>query len=64
MCRKVSSKDLECEIVRIFDLDPTIQWPPRQVYLVVGGYPIERMPYVAMERKRPGYFTDETLQIT
>ena len=22
------------------------------------------MPYVAMERKRPGYFTDETLQIT
>jgi hypothetical protein len=49
---------LECEIVRIFDLDPTIQCLPRQVYLVVGRYPIERMPYVAMERKRPGYFTD------
>jgi hypothetical protein len=34
------------------------------VYLVVGGYPLERMPYVAEERKRPGYFTDEMLQVT
>jgi len=34
------------------------------VYLVVGGYPIERMPYVAEERKRPGYITDEMLQVT
>jgi len=57
------SKDLECEIVRIFDLDPTIKWPPRQVYLVVGGYPLERMPYLALERTRP-FLTDETLQVT
>jgi len=34
------------------------------VYLVVGGYPLERMPYVAEERKRPGYITDEMLQVT
>ena len=58
------SKDIECEIVRIFDLDPTLRWPPRQVYLVVGGYPIERMPYVKMERKRPGFLADGTMQVT
>ena len=58
------SKDLECEIVRIFDLSPVRQWPPKQVYLVVGGYPLERMPYVTEERKRPGYITDEMLQAT
>jgi len=57
------SKDL-CEIVRIFDLSPVRYWPPKQVYLVVGGYPLERMPYVAEERKRPGYITDEMLQVT
>ncbi len=51
------STDIECEIVRIFDLNPTYRWPPRQVYLVVGGYPIERMPYVEQERKRPRFLT-------
>ncbi len=58
------SKDLECEIVRIFDLDPTFRWLPRQIYLVVGGYPIERMPYVEMERKRPKFLADKTMQVT
>ena len=57
------SKDLECEIVRIFDLDPTVHWPPRQVYLVMGGYPIERMPFVEMERKRD-FLTDDVMQVT
>ena len=54
---------MECEIVRIFDLNPTIQWPPRQVYLVVGGYPLERMPYVALERTQP-FLTDKMMQVT
>jgi len=57
------SKDLEFKIVRIFDSDPTIKWPPRQVNLEVGGYPIERIPYVAAERTRP-FFTDKMLQVT
>ena len=34
------------------------------MYLVVGGYPLERMPYVAEERKRKDYITDEMLQVT
>ena len=58
------STDIECEIVRIFDLDPTNRWPPRQIYLTVGGYPIERMPYVEEERKRPRFLRDETMQLT
>ncbi len=57
------SKDIRCEVVRIFDLDPTVQWPPRQVYLVLGGYPIERMPFVEMERKRD-FLTDDVMQVT
>jgi len=58
------SADFECEIVRIFDLDPTMRWPPKQIYLTVGGYPIERMPYVEEERKRPRFLRDEIMQIT
>jgi len=58
------STDIECEVVRIFDLDPTKRWPPRQIYLTVGGYPIERMPYVEEEKKRPRFLRDEIMQIT
>jgi len=58
------STDIECEIVRIFNLDRTMRWPPKQIYLTVGGYPIERMPYVEEERKRPRFLRDEIMQIT
>ena len=58
------STDIECEVVRIFDLDPTKRWPPRQIYLTVGGYPIDRMPYVEEEKKRPRFLRDEIMQLT
>jgi len=58
------STDIECEVVRIFDMDPTKRWPPRQIYLTVGGYPIDRMPYVEEEKKRPRFLRDEIMQLT
>jgi len=56
------SKDLNFDIVRIFDCNPTFEWPPAQSYYVVGGPQIGRIPYVANKKTRP-YFTDEQVQV-
>jgi len=47
------SKDIGCDVVRIFDVDPRKQWPLKVNNIVLGGYSMLRMPFVKDDRNRP-----------
>ena len=55
------SEDLGCDIVRIFDVNPMKKWPTNSI--VLGGYPLMRMPFVVEDRNRP-YLEDGESPIT
>jgi len=55
------SEDLECDVVRIFDVNPTKEWPTNNI--VLGGYPLMRMPFVVDDMNRP-YLKDGESPIT
>ncbi len=57
------SDDLGCSVVRIFDVNPTKKWPLLTNNIILGGYPLMRMPFVADDRNRD-YLTDEERPIT
>ena len=60
---KNCSDDLGCSVVRIFDVNLTKKWPLPTNNIVLGGYPLMRMPFVA-DGKTRDYLTGETLPIT
>jgi len=57
------SDDLECDVIRIFDVNPTKEWPLKTNNVVLGGYPLMRMPYVVDDMNRP-YLKDGESPIT
>ena len=57
------SEDLGVDIIRIYDVNPTEQWPLPSINIVLGGYPMMRMPFVEDNRQRP-YLKDGQAPIT
>ena len=55
---------MECDIVRVLDGDSTLNGPQGQVYLMVNRYPLKSMPYVAPEKNKEFFYTDEQRQVT
>jgi len=58
------SEDIGCDVVRVFDVDPRIQWPLKKNNIVLGGYPMLRMPFVQDDRSRPQCLEDGESPIT
>ena len=40
------------DVVRIFNVNPTDEWPPTNIYFEVGGYHLIRIPFIAKEKMR------------
>jgi len=57
------SEDIGVDVVRIFDVNPREQWPLPSSNIVLGGIPLNRMPYVEDDRQRP-YIKDGQVPIT
>jgi len=58
------SEDFGCDVIRIFDVDPRKQWPLKTNNIVLGGYPLLRMPFVKDDRSRPQCLEDGESPIT
>jgi len=58
------SEDIGCDVVRIYDVDPRKQWPLKTNNIVLGGYPLLRMPFVKDNRSRPQCLEDGESPIT
>jgi len=58
------SEDIGCDVVRIYDTDPRKQWPIPTSSVVLGGYPLMRMPFVGDDRSRPQCLEDGVSPIT
>jgi hypothetical protein len=58
------SEDIGCDVVRIFDVDPRKQWPLKTNNIMLGGYPMLRMPFVQDDRSRPQSLEDGESPIT
>jgi len=57
------SDDLGIDIIRIFDVNPRKQWPLPTNNIVLGGYPMIRMPFVEDDIQRT-YLKDGESPIT
>ena len=58
------SEDLNSECIRIFDVNPTKEWPLPTSNIVLGGRPFVRMPFVIDDIQRPTYKKDGESPIT
>jgi len=58
------SEDIGCDVVRIFDMDPRKRWPLKVNNIVLGGYPLLRMPFVKDDRSRSQCLEDGESPIT
>ncbi len=57
------SDNMNYDIIRIFDVNLTVKWPPISSNSVVGGYHLMRIPYIPQERMR-NFYTDEQMPVT
>ena len=44
------SEDMNYNVVRIFNVKPTDEWPPTNTYFGVGGYHLMRIPFITKEK--------------